>query len=73
MSFRKGDILTVLKKEEDQWWLARHSSGKEGLIPVPYVEVVSKIDLILSSLIYMQMFNCVNGARVIQMNLKIMG
>ena len=41
LSFKKGDILSILKKEEDDWWLARHSSGKEGLIPRPYVEEVS--------------------------------
>ncbi|XP_065051192.1 crk-like protein [Rhopilema esculentum] len=38
LSFKKGDILTILKKEEDDWWLARHSNGQEGLIPRPYVE-----------------------------------
>eukprot|EP00112_Aurelia_sp_Birch-Aquarium-sp1_P010274 Seg2200.2 transcript_id=Seg2200.2/GoldUCD/mRNA.D3Y31 product="Crk-like protein" protein_id=Seg2200.2/GoldUCD/D3Y31 len=40
LSFKKGDILTILQKEEDDWWLARHSSGKEGLIPRPYVEEI---------------------------------
>jgi len=38
LSFKKGDILTVIKKEEDDWWLARSSDGQEGLIPRPYVE-----------------------------------
>ena len=33
-------MLTILKKEEDQWWLARDSQGKEGMIPANYVEVV---------------------------------
>ena len=35
-------MLTILKKEEDQWWLARDSQGKEGMIPANYVEVVGK-------------------------------
>ena len=43
LSFKKGDVLSILKKEEDDWWLARHSSGKEGLIPRPYVEEVSNL------------------------------
>lgn len=40
LPFRKNDTLTILKKEEDQWWLARDSQGKEGMIPANYVEVV---------------------------------
>ena len=40
LPFRKNDMLTILKKEEDQWWLARDSQGKEGMIPANYVEVV---------------------------------
>lgn len=45
LSFKKGDILTILKKEEDDWWLARHSNGQEGLIPKPYVEEVPNMQL----------------------------
>ena len=34
--------MTVLRKDEDDWWYARHSDGRVGSIPVPYVEVVSE-------------------------------
>lgn len=40
LNFRKGDMMTVLRKDEDDWWYARHSDGRTGSIPVPYVEVV---------------------------------
>ena len=30
--------MYILKKEEDAWWLARHSDGRMGLIPVPYIK-----------------------------------
>ena len=33
--------MWVLRKDEDEWWFARHSDGREGSIPVPYVTVVS--------------------------------
>ncbi len=33
--------MEVLRKDEDDWWYARHSDGREGSIPVPYVVVVS--------------------------------
>lgn len=38
LPFRKGDILRVLEKPEDQWWNAATLEGRAGMIPVPYVE-----------------------------------
>jgi proto-oncogene C-crk len=40
LPFQKGDIMYILKKEEEAWWLARHSDGRVGLIPVPYIKQV---------------------------------
>uniref|UniRef100_H3D9W3 Adapter molecule crk n=1 Tax=Tetraodon nigroviridis TaxID=99883 RepID=H3D9W3_TETNG len=37
LPFKKGDILRVLEKPEEQWWNA-NSEGRAGMIPVPYVE-----------------------------------
>ena len=33
--------MTVLRKDEDEWWFARHEDGRTGSIPVPYVQIVS--------------------------------
>lgn len=38
LPFRKGDILTVISKDEEQWWTAMNSLGQTGSIPVPYVQ-----------------------------------
>lgn len=38
LPFRKGEILLVISKDEEQWWTARNSLGKTGSIPVPYVQ-----------------------------------
>ncbi|XP_062844669.1 adapter molecule crk-like [Trichomycterus rosablanca] len=38
LPFRKGDVLRVLEKPEDQWWNAQNAEGRTGMIPVPYVE-----------------------------------
>ncbi|XP_069040258.1 adapter molecule crk [Lepisosteus oculatus] len=38
LPFRKGDVLRILEKPEEQWWNAQNSEGKAGMIPVPYVE-----------------------------------
>jgi len=43
LPFQRGEILTVIRKDEDQWWTARNSSGKIGQIPVPYICQVRKI------------------------------
>lgn len=38
LPFRKGDVLRVLEKPEEQWWKAANQEGRAGMIPVPYVE-----------------------------------
>ncbi|XP_028838241.1 adapter molecule crk-like [Denticeps clupeoides] len=38
LPFRKGDVLRVLEKPEEQWWNAANQEGRQGMIPVPYVE-----------------------------------
>ncbi|XP_067866912.1 adapter molecule crk [Heterodontus francisci] len=38
LPFRKGDVLRILDKPEDQWWNAQNGEGRCGMIPVPYVE-----------------------------------
>lgn len=38
LPFKKGEILVILDKPEDQWWSAKSKEGRVGMIPVPYVE-----------------------------------
>ncbi|KAL3970666.1 ficolin [Sarotherodon galilaeus] len=38
LPFRRGDVLRVLEKPEEQWWHAKNQEGRVGMIPVPYVE-----------------------------------
>ncbi|XP_014296726.1 adapter molecule Crk [Microplitis demolitor] len=38
LPFRKGEILTVISKDEEQWWTAKNNVGQKGSIPVPYVQ-----------------------------------
>ena len=38
LPFRKGEILTIISKDEEQWWTARNSLGQTGSVPVPYVQ-----------------------------------
>lgn len=37
LPFVKDEILTIVNKHEEQWWMAKNSSGIIGCIPVPYV------------------------------------
>lgn len=38
LPFKKGDILRIWEKPEEQWWNAEDGGGRRGMIPVPYVE-----------------------------------
>lgn len=40
LPFKKGEILIILEKPEEQWWSAKSKEGRVGMIPVPYVEKV---------------------------------
>ena len=42
LPFKKGEILTIISKDEEQWWTARNSLGQTGSIPVPYITLVSE-------------------------------
>lgn len=42
LPFKKGEILTIISKDEEQWWTARNSLGQTGSIPVPYITVMEK-------------------------------
>ena len=33
--------MTIVSKDEEQWWTARNSLGQTGSIPVPYVVKVN--------------------------------
>ncbi|CAB4254535.1 Lsb3p [Maudiozyma barnettii] len=41
LAFRKGDVITILKKSDsqDDWWTGR-VNGSEGIFPANYVELV---------------------------------
>lgn len=40
LPFKRGEVLTVISKDEDLWWTAKNSLGQTGSIPVNYVELV---------------------------------
>jgi len=44
LPFKKGEMLTVVSKDEEQWWTARNSLGQTGSIPVPYVQKLEDAD-----------------------------
>ncbi|XP_037076418.1 adapter molecule Crk-like [Pollicipes pollicipes] len=44
LPFKKGEVLTVVTKDEEQWWTARNALGQTGSIPVPYVQKLEETD-----------------------------
>ena len=39
LRLRKGDIITVLDKSDQNWWKGS-CNGQEGMFPVPYVKEI---------------------------------
>lgn len=39
LSFKKGDIITVIAQDDSGWWSGADSSGRIGLFPENYVEL----------------------------------
>ncbi|XP_025723956.1 nephrocystin-1 isoform X1 [Callorhinus ursinus] len=42
LTFKKGEILLVIEKKPDGWWIAKNAKGNKGLIPRTYVEPYDK-------------------------------
>ncbi|WAR19661.1 NPHP1-like protein [Mya arenaria] len=38
LSFKKGEIITILETREDGWWVAENSEGKKGNVPSSYLQ-----------------------------------
>uniref|UniRef100_A0A673VZG0 Nephronophthisis 1 n=1 Tax=Salmo trutta TaxID=8032 RepID=A0A673VZG0_SALTR len=43
LTIQMGEVLTILSKNEDGWWLAQDSKGNKGLVPKTYLKVPSTI------------------------------
>ncbi|XP_063086063.1 nephrocystin-1-like isoform X6 [Cavia porcellus] len=42
LTFKKGEILLIIEKKPDGWWIAKNAEGNEGLIPRTYLELCNK-------------------------------
>lgn len=42
LSFKKGEILTVIKTSEDGWWEAENAAGKKGVVPKTYLKILEE-------------------------------
>ncbi|XP_037663585.1 nephrocystin-1 isoform X2 [Choloepus didactylus] len=42
LTFQKGEVLFIIEKKADGWWMAKNAKGKEGLVPRTYLEPYNK-------------------------------
>ncbi|XP_066553057.1 nephrocystin-1 isoform X2 [Amia ocellicauda] len=42
LAVKKGEVLTILEKNPDGWWIAQDSKGHKGLVPKTYLQVYNK-------------------------------
>ncbi|XP_051503103.1 nephrocystin-1 isoform X4 [Myxocyprinus asiaticus] len=42
LSIQKGEVLNVLSKRKDGWWLAQNSKGQKGLVPKTFLKMDSQ-------------------------------
>ncbi|XP_036780019.2 nephrocystin-1 isoform X2 [Manis pentadactyla] len=42
LTFKKGEILHIIEKKPDGWWMAKDAKGNKGLIPRTYLEPYDK-------------------------------
>ena len=39
LTVRENEVVTVVDKENDEWWTVRNASGAEGVVPAQYVQL----------------------------------
>ncbi|KFO27363.1 Nephrocystin-1 [Fukomys damarensis] len=42
LTFKKGEVLLIIEKKPDGWWIAKNAKGNEGLVPKTYMEPYNK-------------------------------
>uniref|UniRef100_A0A6Q2XIG3 SH3 domain-containing protein n=1 Tax=Esox lucius TaxID=8010 RepID=A0A6Q2XIG3_ESOLU len=44
LTIQTGEVLMILSKNKDGWWLAQDSKGNKGLVPKTYLKIYSEQD-----------------------------
>lgn len=69
LPFEKHEILTLVRKDEEQWWTMSNSRGQTGLVPATYIERVR----ISAFFVFSAYFGCMNGRKWKHSNNKHIG
>ncbi|XP_036910891.1 nephrocystin-1 isoform X4 [Sturnira hondurensis] len=51
LTFKKGEILHIIERNPDGWWMGKNAKGDKGLVPRTYLEIrsrPSRVSLILT-------------------------
>lgn len=42
LSFKKDEILIIIKKPDEQWWSTWNKDSQVGMIPVPFIKRLAR-------------------------------
>uniref|UniRef100_A0A7N9ASV4 Nephronophthisis 1 n=1 Tax=Mastacembelus armatus TaxID=205130 RepID=A0A7N9ASV4_9TELE len=59
--FQRGEVLRIIRKTGDGWWLAQDTEGNKGVVPKTYLKVINLLKIISGAvhLIKHSGFHCV--------------
>lgn len=42
LQLKRGEVLTVVERRDEDWWVGRTDDGRKGLFPANYVQLFSR-------------------------------
>ena len=56
LNLDEGDVITVLRQEDEHWWVGEMRDGRQGYFPASYTTLIGKI-LLMENMGFTLMWN----------------
>ena len=61
LTVAEGQVVTLLWKDEEEWWTVRDARGSYGLVPAKYLDKVMKLTIPLCFIVSSSLVMRTNG------------